>query len=232
MKRYRAKHRVSKADLKEDRFQQLTERVAEFYYHDPQRFFIIIGVVLVVIVGGILVLQSRTSGPNSEAQLRFTEALGIYTQGQMQDAEEAFKGVASQYGRENVGARAHYYLGQIYYASQRFEDARREYAIFLKGGKKDPVLGAAAALGIANCDEENGNLLGAAEQYEKTYRQYPDSPLAAEAIMNAARTYAEAGAFDRAERVYEELLEGDLSGEQAEEVKVRLSYVRTLQDRF
>jgi TolA-binding protein len=229
MKRYRGKHRVRKEDLKEDRFQQATEKVAEFYYRDKQKFWVIVGVIVVVIVGGIVLLQNRNKGDNQEAQLRFTEALGIYTQGNMQQAEEAFGNVASRFGRDWAGVRAHYYLGQIYYSSQRYDEARKEFETFLKGGAKDPVLGPGASLGIADCDAELGNYLRAAEQYHRVYRTYGKSPLAFDAMMSAGRAYRLGGRLDLAEQVYEELLATEPTGDQAENLKVQLAYVKALQ---
>jgi TolA-binding protein len=229
MKRYRGKHRVRKQDLKEDRFQQATEKVAEFYYRDKQKFWVIVGVAIAVVVGGIVLLQNRGKGENQEAQLRFTEALGIYTQGEMQQAEEAFRNVASQFGRDWAGVRAHYYLGQIYYSGQRFDEARKEFETFLKGGSKDPVLGPGASLGMADCDMELGNYLRAAEQYRRVYRSYPDSPLAFDAMMSAGRAFRVGGRLDLAEQVYEELLATEPAGDQAENLKLQLAYVRALQ---
>jgi len=229
MKRYRGKHRVRKEDLKEDRFQQATERVAEFYYRDKQKFWVIVGVVIAVVVGGIVLLQNRGKGENQEAQLRFTEALGIYTQGEMQQAEEAFRSVASQFGRDWAGVRAHYYLGQIYYSGQRFDDARKEFEIFLKGGANDPVLGPGASLGVADCDIELGNYLRAAERYQRVYRSYPDSPLAFDAMMSAGRAFRLGGRLDLAAQAYEELLATDPAGDQAENLKLQLAHVKALQ---
>ena len=232
MKRYRGKHRVRKQDLKEDRFQKATERVAEFYYRDKQKFWVIAGVVLVVIVGGIVLLQNRGKGDNTEAQLRFTEALGIYTQGDMQQAEEAFSSIVGRFGGDWAGVRAHYYLGQIYYSSQRYAEARTEYEAFLKKGAKDPVLGPGASLGIANCDEEMGNHAQAAARYEKTYRGYQESPLAFDAMMAAGRNYRMAGDLSKAEAVYQELLDSELGGDKSEAVKVQLAFIKSLADRL
>ena len=38
--RFKGKHRVSKEDLKEDRFQQFTEKAVAAYYRDRQKFWI------------------------------------------------------------------------------------------------------------------------------------------------------------------------------------------------
>ncbi|MFO7638406.1 MAG: tetratricopeptide repeat protein [bacterium] len=230
--KYRAKHTVSKADLRPDRFQALTEKVMEFYYRDRRRFLVIVGVVVAVVVVAVFALQSRRTGPNPEAQLRFTEALGVYSQGMTQEAEEAFRNVASAFGRDPAGVRARYYLGQIYFHNQRFDEARAEFERFLKSRPNDPILAPAALVGIADCLQETGDLLKAAEHYERAWRRYPDSPLAEEAALAAGRNFALAGALDRAERLYQTLLDKEPTGELAENLKMHLSYVQTLKEKF
>jgi len=232
MKKYRGKHRVSKADLREDRFQLATEKVAEAYYRDRQKFWVIGGIVLVVIVGAVLLIQNRGGGTNTEAQLRFTEALGILTQGDAEQAVQAFQNVASGFGKDPVGVKARYYLGHIYYTTQRFEEAGREFAAFLKRDGKNPVLAPAAQMGLGDVADAMGDPLRAAEEYRKVRRKYPDSPLVFEAMMAAGRAYTNAGAYDKAETVYQELLEQDPGGEKAEKAKVQLSYVRTLRSKL
>lgn len=229
--RYRGVHTASKQDLKEDKFQLLVEKITAAYYRDKQKFLVIAGVVVVVIVGGI-VLLSMGKGQDSEAQLKFTEALGIYSQNQTEQAEGAFKAVASRFGKDYVGVKAHYYLGQIYFHAQRFEEAKREFRQFLSRSKNNPVLDPAAARGIADCDAELGNVLKAAEQYERVYRRYPKWPLAFDAALAAGRSYIDAQAYDKAEVLYQELLKKEPAGERAEELKVQISYVRTLKERF
>jgi TolA-binding protein len=232
MKKYRGRHRVSKADLKEDKFQLAIEKVAEAYYRDKQRFWVVGGIVLVVVVGAVLLIQNRGGGTNTEAQLRFTEALGVLTQGDAEQAVQAFQNVASNYGKDPAGVKARYYLGHIYYTSQRFEEAGKEFAAFLKAGGKNPVLGPAAQMGLGDVADALGNPLKAAEEYTKVFKKYPDTPLAFDAVMAAGRAYTNAGAYDKAEAVYQELLDEDPGGEEAEKLKVQLSYVRTLRSKL
>ncbi len=229
--KYKGPHLVSKRDLKEDKFQLFVEKVTAAYYRDKQKFWVIGGVVVLLIVGGIVLLQGGKGG-ESEAQLRFTEALGMYSQNMIDQAEDAFKAVASRFGKDYVGVKAHYYLGQIYFQTRRFEEAKREFGLFLSKSKNNPVLDPAAARALADCDAELGNMLKAARQYENVYRRYPKWPMAFDAALAAGRAYAEAGALDQAEALYKELLKKEPTGEKAEEVKVQLSFVRTLREKF
>jgi TolA-binding protein len=230
--RFKGKHRVSKQDLKEDKFQETTEKFVAAYYRDRQKFWIGGAVVVAAIIGVILLVQSRGKGVNSQAELRLTEAVGIYSTGNMEQSEQAFKQVVGQFGNDFAGVKAHFYLGNVYYSTQRFAEAKVEFARFLGKGRGNSVLGPAAQLGVANCEEQLGNNEAAASAYDAVYRRYRKSPLAFGAMMAAGRCYRNAGELARAEAVYTELLKGKPTGESGEEVKTQLAYVQALKGKF
>ena len=230
--RFKGKHRVSKRDLKEDQFQKFVEKSLEFYYHDRQRVWIGAAAAVAVIVIAILLLQNRSSGVNSQAEIAFTQAIGIYSTNDLKQAEPAFQDVVNRFGRDFVGAKAHFYLGNIYYNTNRAPEAKQEFATFLGRVKNDPLLSPAAQLGIGNCEEQAGDNLAAAKSYEAVQHRWPKSPLAYDAMMAAGRAYRNANAFDKAEAVYQQLLKGKPEGEKGEDVKVELARVQTLQKKF
>jgi TolA-binding protein len=231
--KFKGKHYVKKEDLKEDSFQVFIEKTVEAYYRDPKRFWIGGAVIIAVIIGGILLLQNRPkSTVNAQAEVAFTQAVGIYSTGDMAQAEPAMKDVASRYGRDFVGAKAHYYLGNIYYGQSKFAEAKVEFGLFLGRVKKDPLLSPAAQMGIGNCEEQLGNNLPAAQAYEAAAKRWPKSPLAFEAQMASARCYRNAASYDKAQAIYEKLLKDKEIGPKGEEVKTQLAYVQALQKKF
>jgi tetratricopeptide (TPR) repeat protein len=230
--RFKGKHRVSKRDLKEDRFQVFVEKSLEFYYHDRQRVWIGAAAAVAVIVIAILLLQSRGTGVNSQAEVAFTQAIGIYSSNNLQQAEPAFKDVAARFGRDFVGAKAHFYLGNIYFNTNRAAEAKKEFEIFLGRVKNDPLLSPAAQLGIGNCEEQAGDNLAAAKSYEAVRTRWPKSPLVYDAQMAAGRAYRNANAYDKAKAVYDELLKGKPEGDKGEEVKLELARLQALQGKF
>jgi TolA-binding protein len=230
--RFKGKHYVSKRDLKEDRFQKLVERAMEFYYRDRQKVWIGAAASVAVIVIAILLLQNRGGGVNSQAEIAFTQAIGVYSTGKLDQAEPAFKDVASRFGRDFVGAKAHFYLANVYYNTSRAAEAKKEFEVFLGRVKNDPLLSPAAQFGIGNCEEQAGDNLAAAKSYEAVWRRWPKSPMAYDAMMAAGRAYRNGNAYDKAEAVYQELLKGKPDGEKGEDVKVELARVQVLQKKF
>ncbi|MBM3314628.1 tetratricopeptide repeat protein [candidate division WOR-3 bacterium] len=235
--RIRSKHRVSKDDLKEDKFQVAIEKVAAAYYRDRRRFWIYGTVALVAVVGVILMLQRPRRVPDfTEPELRLTDAAVAYMQGDLPRAEQSFVELARLFPKDYAGIKAHYYLANVFYMSQppRLEEARSEFATFLKKSKDDPILSPAAQMGLGNVEEQLGNAAEAAKAYEAVFRRWPESPLAYEAMMAAGRCYRSAGALDRAEAVYEHLLEadGEQAGGRSEDIKLQLAQVKALRNRF
>ncbi|HTW92612.1 MAG TPA: tetratricopeptide repeat protein [bacterium] len=230
--RFKGKHYVSKRDLKEDRFQQLVERAMEYYYRDRQRVWIGAAAVVAVVVIAIVLLQNRKPGVNLQAQMAFTEAVGMYSNNDFGRAETVFTDIATRYGGDFAGAKAHFYLANIYYNTNRLPDAKREFGVFLSRVKNDPLLSPSAQFGIGNCEEQSGNNLGAAKSYEAVWQRWPKSPLAYDAMMAAGRAYRDANDFAKAEAIYQELLTSKPAGEKGEDVKIELARIQALQNKF
>lgn len=221
---------------KEDKFQQTVENLAAFYYADPKRFWISVAVGLLVIIGVILLIQNRSKpAMNAEAELRLMDALGNYFQGNIDYGEQALKELAAKFGGNYSGIKAHYYLASLYlrFNPPRLDEAKREFNIFLKKSGRDPVLSAAAMIGLGFCEEMQGNYLKAATIYEKVYRQFSHLPLGFEGMMQAGRCYRQAGALDKAERVYNLLLEKEKgAGPKVDEIKLELAFIQALKNRL
>lgn len=230
--RFKGKHYVSKRDLKEDRFQKLVERAMEYYYRDRQRVWIGAAAVVAVIIIAIVLLQNRGPGVSTQAELAYTQAIGLYSTGNFGRAETAFTIIAQRYGRDFIGAKAHFYLANVYYNSNRIPDAKNQFGLFLSRVKNDPLLSPAAQLGIGNCEEQAGDNVAAAQSYAAVFHRWPKSPLAFDAMMAAGRAYRDANDLAKAEAVYQELLKTKPAGEQGENVKVELARVQALQNKF
>lgn len=221
---------------KEDKFQQMVEKVAAFYYADPKRFWIGVAIGLLVIIGVILLIQNRSKpAMNAEAELRLMDALGNYFQGNTDYAEQALKELAAKFGGNYSGIKARYYLASIYLRVNppRLGEAKREFNVFLKKSGRDPVLSAAAMIGLGLCEEMQRNYLKAATIYEKVYQQFSQLPLGFEGMMQAGRCYRQAGVLDKAERVYNVLLEKEKgAGPKLDEIKLELAFIQALKNRL
>lgn len=174
--------------VKEDFLQNLFTKIVSYYYYKKRNFFIIIGAIIALIV---IIIFSISGKPkiHPEAQIRFTQALGLYSIGNLSQAETQFLELTKLFGNTLLGIKAYFYLGRIYYQTQRFIEAQRAFEKFYIKNKKNPILSPAALMGIANCYEEMAEFKKAATIYEEVYKKYPKSLYAPKVLQSAGRCY-------------------------------------------
>ena len=218
-------------EVKEDKFQEYITKIVSLYYHQRQKFLIGVGIIVAVIVAVIVIISSHGK-ENPEVQLRFTEALGLYSVNQMDQAEEKFVDFTRRFGGHYLAAKAHFYIGNIYYTHQEFDKARKEFEKAYGKMKKDPVLGPATLMAIGNCYEETQNLKKAVEIYEQVYERYKKSALGQEALIAAGRCAKDLNDLSRAEKIYQQAVKELPPGETAEQAKFQLAYIKALKEKF
>jgi len=223
--------RLTKREIKQDWFTENITKLIALYYREKQKFFIGAGILVAVVIILVLALSGR-GRENPEVQLRFTQALGVYSMQNFEQAEQQFSEIARRFSGHYLGAKSNFYLGDIYFKTQRYNEAKRAFENFYRKVNRDPLLSPAALLGIANCQEELGDLPRAAENYQKIYQRYPKSPLAVDALFAAGRCYRNIGSLDKAEQIYNLILKNNPTGQPAEEAKTELSFTKTLKNKF
>jgi TolA-binding protein len=218
-------------EYKEDIFQGFITKVVSLYYHQRQKFFIGVGII-VVAIAAIIIGVSSHGKENPEVQLRFTEALGLYSMNNVDQAEQKFNDFARRYSGNYLAGKAHFYLGDIAFQKQDYAKAKTEFERAYGKLKGNPVIGPSALLGIGNCYEEQQNLKKAAETYEQVYAKYKKSALGQEALMGAGRCYKNLNDLTNAERIYQKAAKDFPPGETAEQAKSELAYIKALKNKF
>jgi TolA-binding protein len=222
-------------DKKEDKFQETITKIVKLYYRNRREFLIGLGALGILIIVLIISLSGRGK-EHPEVQLRFTEALGIYSTAQTPEqfsaAEERFIEFTRRFGKHYLVGKAYFYLGNISYNQGDYEKARNYFTKAYRKLKNDPILGPASLMGIANCWEELGKLTKAAEIYLQVYEKYKKSQLAPEAILAAGRCYKLEGNYQLAEKNYARALKELPPGEAAETARAELSYIKALKNKF
>jgi len=223
--------RLTKREIKQDWFTENITKLISLYYREKQKFYIGAGALVIIIIVLIISLSGR-GRENPEIQLRFTQALGVYSMQNYQQAEQQFAEISRRYSGNYLGAKSYFYLGNIYYQTQRYNEAKQAFENFYRKVRKDPLLSPAALFGVANCQEELGDLKLAGENYFKVYQRYPKSIIAFDALLAAGRCFRNIGSLDKAEEVYNIILKKNPTGQFVEEAKTQLSFVKTLKNKF
>lgn len=216
---------------REDKFTEIITHLSSLYYRKRKGFWVGVAGVAAVITAVSLILGRRGEG-SPQASLDFTEALGYYSAGELQAAEQKFAEVARRYSADRLGVKASYYLGNIYYRTQRFKEAKDAFERFYARYPKESFLSPAGLMGIGNCLENLGDMEGAARRYEELFNRYKDSPLAPYALMNAGRCYRYLGDLDKAAEIYDRVIKEYPEEPVVEEAKAQRAYVRTIREKF
>lgn len=212
--------------IKEDILQNIFTKIVSYYYQNKRNFFIIVGSIITVIV---IIIVSLSGKPKThpEAQIRFTQALGLYSIGNLSQAEAQFLELTRLFGNTPLGIKAYFYLGRIYYETQRFVEAQRAFEKFYAKNKNNPVLSPGALMGIANCYEEMNEFKKAAATYEEVYKKYPKSSFAAKALQSAGRCYIQMGNYKKAIEILELALKKYPDYKENSDTKALLFYAKS-----
>jgi TolA-binding protein len=198
------KHRLTRHDLKTDRFiDSAMEFVSVARHNAPKIAFAAIGLLLVLLV--VSYVGSARRGANAEAEGFLSSATASFMNGDFESARDALEELTTRYWGTRASREALFYLGNTYYALNDYDNAKKNFEQFVNARTKWTILKASAALGIANCSEQKGQYLMAAEEYEKVADMYPESPLAPEALISAARCFQAMGQAPAAKPLYERL---------------------------
>lgn len=196
------KHRLTRHDLKTDRFVESTmELVTSARHHAPRFVFSAIAIIIVFLVV-TYVLNGRRKA-SAQADRFLSSATASFASGDFESARDALEDITRRYWGTRASREALFYLGNTYYALQDYDRALTNFEQFVRSKGGWPLLHASAALGIANCHEQKRQLLVAAEEYERVADNYGDSPIAPEALISAARCYQAMGQGLAARPLYE-----------------------------
>jgi TolA-binding protein len=200
----RKKHRLTRHDLKTDRFVESTmEFVTVARHNAPKIVAGVIGILVVLLI--VSYVGSMRRRANMEAENFLSSATASFMNGDFESARDALEELTTRYWGTRAAHEALFYLGNTYYALNDYDNAMKNFEQFLKTRTKWAILRASAAAGIANCYEQKGQYLMAAERYEAVADDYPVSPLAPDALLGAARCFQVMGQGAAAIPLYERL---------------------------
>jgi len=200
----RKKHRLTRHDLKTDRFVESTMEFVSLARHNaPKIAFGVIGFLVILLV--VSYIGSARRRANAEAENFLSSATASFMNSDFESARDALEELTTRYWGTRASREALFYLGNTYYALNDYDSAMKNFEQFLNARTEWTILKASAALGIGNCYEQKGQYLMAAEQYERVVDRYPDSPLAPEALVSAARCFQAMGQAPAARPLYERL---------------------------
>lgn len=214
------RRKLTKKEIKED-------EVAEFFV-DAGHFIgnhwkkIVGGMIVVVIAVAIWGTWKHERGKaEAEAQTWLWRANLDMRSGSVGSAIQSYTNIIERYRGTWSHSDATFFMANAQFSTGRYDSAMVMFEAYLDLGKQRDQFTASSEMGIAQCLEQLTRYDDAARRYLQVQREHPESPLAPDAILGAARCYELAGNLQTAESTYGELLDLYPDASQASIARIR-----------
>ncbi|HEX7069560.1 MAG TPA: tetratricopeptide repeat protein [Rhodothermales bacterium] len=203
------RHVSRKHELREDTVVTFYARAWEFFDKNRKLVYGVIGGIVAV----VLVILAYVFYQNRQ-QAQAVELLGsvvqLYEQGRYRDALDGVEGtaglleIADEYGSTDAGNLARFYAADALF---RLGEYDRALEYFRKYDEDDGLIGASAIAGEAAIRENKGEYEAAGDLYRRAALHYENELRSPEYLLQAARAYERAQAYDDAEEALELITE-------------------------
>lgn len=213
--------RLTKKEIKEDRVAEFMLETAQYVRENSKK---IAGIIIVVIIGALIVTVAirQRRAAEMEAQSWLARANIELKQGSVRSAMQSYAAIMDRFRGTRSHSDANFFAANAHFYTARYDSAMVLFERYLNLNKQREQFTISSKHGIAQCLEQLGRYGEAAESYLRVQQEHPDSPLAPEGLMGAARCYDVAGDLRLAESAYSELLEKYPDSNQSNLAKVLL----------
>ncbi len=199
----RTKVKITKQQIKEDKFTTFVLQSRDWILDNWQVLTIAAVAIIIVIVGVVYYFNSQTT-KSDDAQQAFGRALMEMERKNYAVAVADFQDIVDSYGGR-MAARAQFYMANTYYNSRRYDEAISAYQKYVDKFHADKLTTSSAIAGIAAGYENKGDYAQAAEKYREAVAYYPESPSAPDYYLGAVRCYVQLGDKEQADLMVAEL---------------------------
>ncbi|MGB3340878.1 MAG: tetratricopeptide repeat protein [bacterium] len=213
---------IKRGHYEKDEFQTIMNKVIRYIVRHRETSMFVAVIVLI----GVVLLVFMTSGrerQNPEADMLYTQSMGLATMGRFQEAETNLLELTSKYSGTRAGKIGYYYLGAIYYNTGRFDQALVHFEKFLSLQKKDYLLVPSALYGAACSAEGLKDYETALGYYEKVTHD-KESPFYSMGMLAYGRVTGLLGDKAKAREILNKLLEQEPSQEIATDARFYIGY--------
>ena len=200
------KKRISKQELKEDKFVKTTLQVKSYIDENYRQVVsVVLGVFAVIVL--FIVYGQLKSETHMEAQAELGIAQIEYSNNNLDKASERLISLIDEYGSTDEGQQGMLMLANIYFIQNKYEDAEKYFQEFVDSYSGSEILVASGYAGLASCKEVNKDFGTAAELYEKAADIAPDYIESDNFRFSSGLCYKKADNVQDATRVFQEIIE-------------------------
>lgn len=217
--------KITRHELKEDRFLESTKNFISFFRKNASRVTLaLIIIVIGAIVARIYISSKRAS--EETARLKKIYADALYERGNFTEAIAGYEEIIQMHGGTRTAKLSHVFLANSYFFSGDNDNALDTYEKALKILGRNAMWAGAAEMGIGSVHEQNGNFDEAISHYERVIVDYPECPARLDALLSKARCLEFLNRYDDAAKVYRVIETDYPDTDFAEEAKRKIVFLR------
>jgi tetratricopeptide (TPR) repeat protein len=217
--------KMTRHELKEDRFLESTKTFISFSRKNSSRIILVVIVLIIAAVVARLYISSRHSA-EEQARLKKIYADALYENGNFSEAIPAYQEIIQLHGGTRTARVAHIFLANSYFFSGDNENALENYEKALKLLGKNVIWATAAEMGIGSVQEQSGYFEEAIAHYDNVISKYRDAPVRVDALLSKARCLEFLNRYNEAIRVYTVIEMDYPDTDFAEEAEKKIAFLR------
>jgi TolA-binding protein len=198
--------RITKAQMKQDRFMSVTLQSGE-YIQKHKNQFIIGAAAVVALILIVIFINYNNKGKNADAVEMLGKAQLAAAMQQSALAVTDYRNIIEQYGSTKVADKACYYLAELYFQQKNYDTASIYFNMFIDKYGKDKMLLASAYGAAGACAEQKQDFTKAGEMFFKGGQTAESELQSPDMFMASGRNYAAAGKLDEAKNAYQQIID-------------------------
>jgi len=184
----------------------------------------VVGVVVAVLLIGGLWLKSRADS-EAKASGQLAEASALYWRGEYGPLSQRAVDIRHEYPGTKAAAEATRMLGDAYFWQGDFKQATNYYQEYLKSVSANSPLRAGVERSLGQAQESQRLFKEAAEQYEKSAKDFTSRMDQADNYMSAGRCYEALGDYARAKTTFDKVANEYTDTPMSNEAQIRLGEI-------
>lgn len=199
-----AEKKLTRHQLKEDPLVTGAFWARQYVAENREKFLWVLVAAALLVLAAIWFWNSRREG-GALAETILTRANLELQTGQVPLALQDLRVVVEKHSGTSAGKEGLYYLGNVYFQLDDYEQAEHYYQSFLERSGRPPVLAASACAGLGVCMELKGKTKEAAENFGKAVEAARGNSQTPDYLVGAIRTHAAFGDSAKARQFFSRL---------------------------
>ena len=198
--------RLTKKQMKEDKLVTTYFKVIDYINQNSKIVSgVIIGIAAIILLTMLFIRSKRSAEINASVEL--TKARVELLNNNGETAADILQSLIQNYGGTRTAGRGVFYLANIYYEQEKYDESLQYYQKYLDDYDDDIIISSSSYSGMAACFEQKGEYLKAANFYKDGAEKYSEHFEASRQLMSAARCFRLANNKIEARKLYQLIID-------------------------